>query len=235
MGVIMAIMGMLALVLAACTSPGSEELNLDRADLRARAQQAETAGNPVQAVQLYYILYRADPENLETVEALARTLRRSGQATEGLRLLEGLPETEMPRPATLLLEHGKVAIAAGRADLALSRLTQARAAGLDTWQVAATLGIAYDRLERFAEAEREYRAALAVAPDTISVLNNYALSRALAGSLEEGLQILRRAVALPGAPPMVTFNLALLEDLKRQNADPRTVAEQLRATEPSDR
>ena len=76
------------------------------------------------------------------------------------------------------------------------------------------MGIAYDYVGRPVEAQASYDRALAQSPQNPAVLNNVALSRALAGDLEGGIAILEQQTKRPTAQAQVRQNLALLYALK---------------------
>jgi len=153
------------------------------------------------------------------LEAFARNLRHAGKFDDARRLLEEALARLGPNPR-LLLEKGKDEIGLSRADLAVQTLEIAAQAAPSDWEVPATRAIALDRLGRTDEAAVQYQAALALNPGNADTLNNYALSRALAGHIAEGLALLRQAVALPGSGPRVRENLAFLESLQAQPPQP---------------
>ncbi|MFP6747603.1 MAG: tetratricopeptide repeat protein, partial [Alphaproteobacteria bacterium] len=82
------------------------------------------------------------------------------------------------------------------------------------WEIKAALGIAHDRLEMYEQAERRYRQALDLSPENAVVMNNLALSLAQAGRLDEAIDILDQASALPEATARMRQNLALLYAMK---------------------
>jgi Flp pilus assembly protein TadD len=69
-------------------------------------------------------------------------------------------------------------------------------------------------MERHDEARTSYERANVLSPGNARVLNNLALSRAMAGDLETAIQLLERASALPSAPDQVRKNLQLIAQLK---------------------
>lgn len=106
-------------------------------------------------------------------------------------------------------ETGRELLRAGRIDEAIAALRPAATSG--DWRALTALGAAYDRKGDHAEALRWHGRADAAAPDNPTVLNNWALSLAQAGQREAARTLLRRAVALPGAPAQVQANLRLLD------------------------
>ncbi len=69
--------------------------------------------------------------------------------------------------------------------------------------------MALDLLGRHAEAQQSYRAALAVAPGSITAANNLAMSLLLAGRPAEARELLQALALRPAAPPRVAVNLAI--------------------------
>ena len=80
------------------------------------------------------------------------------------------------------------------------------------------LGISCDRMGRHDEARAHYEKAAGLSPGNARILNNLALSRAMAGDLETGLQLLERAATLPAAPAQVQANLQLIARIKAAGA-----------------
>ena len=210
---------LLLLALAGCASapPEAAPNALDRI-VAAEAAGAEQSGDHAAAVRHYASLYENNRNDLAAIEGLARSLRHSGDAESARGVLDEAL-TRLGPNARLLLEKGKAEITLGKAALAVQTLQAAAAAAPTEWEPPATLAIALDRLGRFDEAAVQYRAALAHnAADNADIYNNYALSRALAGRIDEAKSLLRTAIVLPNASVRVRENLVLLETLQRPPA-----------------
>ena len=95
----------------------------------------------------------------------------------------------------MLAEAGKAKLAAGKLTDAVDLLQRAVAADGKEWRMRSALGLAYDRLGDYDSADGSYKAALALAPDNASILNNYGMSRAMANDLGGARTLLQRAVA----------------------------------------
>jgi len=207
----------LLLALAGCAAPFSDPstVAVDRI-LAAEAVRAEQGGDYAGAARHYGTLYQTNRSDPAVIEGLARALRHGGDPATARAILEEAQGRLGPQ-GRLLVEKGKAELALGKADLAVPTLEAAVAAAPADWEGPATLAVALDRLGRFDEAAPRYRAALALnTTDNADLYNNYALSRALAGQLDEARSLLRTAVALPGATPRVRENLAFLETLQRR-------------------
>ncbi len=204
------------LALAGCAGDTGTRDKLDRL-LVDEARQAEQAHDYETAIRRYAVLYDRKPDDTALTQGLARTLRAAGRFEDARTVLAEALARQGPQPR-LLLERGKDEIALGRPELAVPTLVAVIAGAPGDWEAAATLAIAYDRLGRYDEAAVQYRVATGLNPENPDVLNNYALSRALAGRIDEALALLRRAVALPSAGSRTRENLAFLESLQPKPA-----------------
>ena len=74
--------------------------------------------------------------------------------------------------------------------------------------------VALDTLGRHAEAQKEYRAALAINPNNKTAISNLGLSLALAGNPAEGEALLEPLADGPSSTPRLRQNLALVLGLK---------------------
>ncbi len=181
--------------------------------LRQSAASSQNARNYAASVNSYQSLYVRDPGDIDALLGLARNLRYIGSAGQAVELLENASAEHRDR-LDLRAELGKAQLGAGSTEEAISTLTDVAERQPGDWQVLSALGIAYDLLGNFAEAQARYGAALAVSPNNLSVLNNLGLSKTLSGDLDGGITILQRAVARPLARAQVRQNLALLHAMK---------------------
>ncbi|CAK0766575.1 hypothetical protein WCLP8_3960004 [uncultured Gammaproteobacteria bacterium] len=200
----------MALVLGACQT-GSMDSRLEEAVADA-AREAEINHDYAGAVTRYLTLYETNRDDLNLILALARNLRYAGRIHDARTLLDDSLSRFGPL-TPLLTEQGKVDITSGRAELAAQTLVLAKSQDPKDWQPPAVLAVAYDRLGRYDEAAANYRQSLEINPTNAETLNNYALSRGLAGDLPEALKLARQAVAMPGTTQRIRDNLALLEGL----------------------
>lgn len=203
-----------SMFLAACASndpaPGSIAATSDLT--RALIDAATTAlrrGDAATAVAYYRDACRRDPGNAAGTIGLMRSLRIAG----GLDEARGIAAQAIVRwssNAAVLAEAGKVRLAAGNASAAVPLLQRATAIDDHDWRTRSALGLAYDRLGRYPRAAASYKAALALSPDNAVVLNNFALSKAMAGDLRRARALAERAVEADGADLRVRQNLALI-------------------------
>jgi Flp pilus assembly protein TadD len=207
--------GCAGLLLAGCQTAPADRM-LDSYVLNA-ARSAEAAHDHGTAAARYASLIDAAHPDPALVIAQARNLRRSGQAAEAVASLDNALNRLGPR-ADLLIELGKQHVADGKPERAIDPLLQAARLAPADWEAEHVLGIASDRMGRHDEARAHYEKAAGLSPDNARVLNNLALSRAMAGDLETGLQLLERAAALPAAPAQVQANLQLIARIKAAEA-----------------
>ena len=138
-----------------------------------------------------------------------RTLREMGALDQARDVADKVAAAKSSDP-TLIGEVGKVRLATGELPEAVRLLGQAAELNPLDWRARSALGVAYDRLGDSKRAAESYQAALQVSPDNPAVLNNYALSRAMANDLTGARELLQRAVNGAGADVRVRQNLALI-------------------------
>ena len=203
-----------AIALQSCQKPDTRISETDLSEvLRQAGEDSQAAFDYAAASEHFRKLSDRKPEDIQAWLAYARNLRYSGRAQQAMRVLR----TRMPsfgEDPRLLIELGKAQLAASIAEAALVTLKRATQKAPGSWDAHAALGIAYDRLGRFAEARGAYQRALALSKDNVAVLNNLALSRALAGDIGKGIAILERVYASPFSTPLTRQNLAMLHGVR---------------------
>jgi Flp pilus assembly protein TadD len=122
-----------------------------------------------------------------------------------------------------MLELARAHLAAGKGFHAIEPLRKAQAMSPRDWRILSLLGVAYDQVSRGAEAEAVWTQALALSPNNPAVLSNQAMHFAAAGDVVRAEQLLRVAVAQPGATIRERQNLTLVLGLQGKLAE----AEQL--------
>lgn len=149
---------------------------------------------------------------------LLRTQGNFAAASKALRQLMLVAASD-PRVES---EYGKVLAQQGYAKDAVAVLTKAIQMSTNDWTLYSALGVAYDQLDNHAEARKAYDRALAMKPGEPSVLNNYAVSRMLAGDYDGAVQMLS---PLHSDDPKIAANLAKAEELRAARA-PKSVTAQ---------
>jgi Flp pilus assembly protein TadD len=204
------------LLLAAC---GGEPNGLNSVDALDRpevtrslldaAAAAEAQNDSTTASTYYRNLYARDPSNTRAAIGLMRTLREIGALDQARDVADKVTAAKLSDPA-LVGEVGKVRLATGQLPDAVRLLSQAAELNVQDWRARSALGVTYDRLGDSKRAADSYKAALEISPDNPAILNNYALSRAMANDLNGARDLLQRAVNSAGADVRVRQNLALI-------------------------
>ncbi len=169
--------------------------------------------------------FEADPGNSETAVAYAGTLRRLGQNTQAVAVLQQAA-IRNPRALPVLAAYGKALAEAGRFREAQDVLARAHLPERPDWRILSVQGTVADQLGDFGAAQRYYETALRIVPGEPSVLSNQGLSYALAKRLPEGEVIMRQAALHPRADGRVRQNLALVLGLQGKFAEAETVLRQ---------
>lgn len=158
----------------------------------------------------------------------AKELREKGQfaeASKALRQLMLVAGTD-PRVAG---EYGKVLTQEGYAKDAVTVLTKAVQLNGTDWTLYSALGVAYDQMDDHVNARKSYDRALAMKPGEPSILNNYAISRMLAGDYDGAVQMLS---SLHSSDPKIAANLSKASELKAAHA-PKAAVVQASASTPA--
>jgi len=152
------------------------------------------------------------PASLDSEIRQAQILRSQGDYTGAVRALSQLMMVA-PDDPRIVGEYGKVLTQQGRASEAVPFLTRAVELQPRDWTLFSALGVSYDQLKDSTNARVAYERALALKPGEAVVLNNYAMSRMLAGDTVQAHALLAQAGAAGAANPKIARNLALLDKL----------------------
>jgi len=161
------------------------------------------------------------PATLAAEITRAKDLRDRGQYAEAAKALRQLMLVagNDPRVAG---EYGKVLAQQGYAKDAVDVLSKAVQMNGADWRLYSALGVAYDQLDKHAEARKAYARALAMKPGEPSVTNNYAVSRMLTGDYDGAVEML---ASLKSSDPKIEANLTKAEELKAAHAPKAVQAE----------
>jgi Flp pilus assembly protein TadD len=155
------------------------------------------------------------PSDVNTEVAKAQALRRAGKLTEAASALAQLMLVA-PDDARVVGEYGKVMAQEHRGEDALAFLTRAVELQPNDWTLYSALGVAYDENNNPKAAAGAYQRALALKPGDATVLNNYAMSKMLAGDMT-GAQMLF-AQTQGTSDPRVANNAAMLAEIEAGRA-----------------
>ncbi len=137
---------------------------------------------------------------------LSRALRSMGRADEAVAIGQQMLVLK-PDDRDALMEAGRANIAAGQAFYAVAPLEKARKLDLKDWRPVSLLGVAYEAVQRDADAAAAFAEAVRLAPDNPGALSNLAMFKAGRGQTAEAETLLRRAAASPDATAEVRLNL----------------------------
>lgn len=153
------------------------------------------------------------PATLDGEIARAHALRVKGAYEDATKALAQLMLVA-PDNVRVVGEYGKVLVQEGRSPEALEFLTRAIELDANDWTLYSALGVAYDQTDDHAKAKIAYEHALSLKPGAPQVLNNYAVSRMLAGDLAGAGKLLAQASQAQSTDAKIANNLALLTSMK---------------------
>jgi Flp pilus assembly protein TadD len=113
----------------------------------------------------------------------------------------------------VVTEYGKVLVQQGRTREALDFLNRAVQLNQNDWTTYSALGVAYDGSGDYVSAKGAYDRALQLKPGEAAILNNYALSRAMAGDLAAAKALIAEA-ATTSKDGRVARNVKMINALK---------------------
>ena len=167
---------------------------------------------------------------LETELTRAQNLRAQGNYAEATRTL-GQLVLVAPDDARIVGEYGKVLVQqGGRSDDAIAFLKRAVSLKSNDASLYSALGVAYDQADDAKDAKAAYDKALALHPGDAAVLNNYAVSRMLAGDYDGAQKLLAQAQAAGANNPKVASNLQLLAQMRASKASAMAAPKSAQAT-----
>lgn len=153
----------------------------------------------------------------------AGTLSSQGRLQDAAKVLAQLV-LAAPDDPRVITEYGKVLVRLGRSDDAVAFLKRAVELRGDDWTAYSALGVAYDQKDDRRSAQSAYQRALALHQGDANVLNNYAVSRMLAGDYDAAEKLLLQAKANGSTNPKLASNLELLAQMRARKAAPKTAA-----------
>jgi Flp pilus assembly protein TadD len=152
------------------------------------------------------------PSSLDGEIERAHLLRSKGDYDEAARSFAQLLLIA-PDDARVVGGYGKVLEQQGHSQQALAFLKRAVQLDPRDWSLQSALGIAYDQTDDHKDARVAYERALALKPGDASVLNNYAVSRMLAGDYVNAKRMFAEAEAKGVSNPKIALNLDKLTSL----------------------
>lgn len=177
------------------------------------ARTFRTAGDPRSAVPIYQrLVNRKEPDPGVQVE-LGDTLLETGLFDQAIGVYQAVPPGSSA--------GGEAELGLARVQLALDQPGRALVHADRAVQLAPTnervlvgRGVVLDRLNRHADAQASYRAALKIEPRSVAGRSDLALSLAMTGNYDEALEILEPIARSADASPQDRQNLAFIYGLK---------------------
>jgi Flp pilus assembly protein TadD len=161
------------------------------------------------------------PSDVATEVARAHALRQEGKLTEAASNLAQIMLVA-PDDARVVGEYGKVMAEEHRAQDALAFLKRAVELQQNDWSLYSALGVAYDENNDPKDAASAYQRALALKPGEPVVLNNYGMSRMLAGDYAAAQMMF--AQAQRSGDPRIVNNAAMLAEIEARQPQHQAAA-----------
>ena len=180
--------------LAGLAAPSSgEKLDPDyRMLLLSHGSRALADGKLDEAGSAYKRVLDAEPKNAEATFGMAETMLAMGNSAGALEHYRAI-EAEKDYRARALQGEAIVLLRFGQQHQSMELLRQALAADPALWRSWNALGRTLDMQGKHDEARDSYDRALALVPDSATILNNRGVSNMLAGRYAEAEADLRRA------------------------------------------
>jgi Flp pilus assembly protein TadD len=195
----------LLIVLAACSPRGSTGVGTGPPGLDI-ADNALHGGSPELALQISSNILVQHPGNEAALLTRGEALTALGRPDEAAASFQAALAAN-PQSVGAMIGLGRLRLAsdpAGAEQLFLDALSHEPRNGV----ALNDLGIARDLQGRHGEAQAVYRQALGVNPDMTAAQVNLALSLAMGGQPQQGVQLLRPLADAPGATRQVRHDLA---------------------------
>jgi Flp pilus assembly protein TadD len=208
-----------ALVLSACQA---NKAALENDALTTASTSAAPSFTKTEALASQW---KSDPSNLAVTLAYAKSLESLGQKPTQIDVLRQA-SAQTQSDAKSQSQLGRALLAAGEIEGASENLARATALNPRDAQALSAYGATLDQQTRHVEAREKYKAALALAPNDMGIVNNMAMSFALQGKLPDAENLLRKAISHPNAKsmPRVRQNLALVVGLQGRFDEAKKIA-----------
>jgi Flp pilus assembly protein TadD len=193
--------------LAGCSTGPTEKEKSELAMIKA-GDAARDGGDVHSAAALYRQAAEIAPKDPTPLDRLATLLMKAGDYGGALQVLQANAQRDPDNPGTNR-KLGKVELALGKPEQALTYFMSAQKKQGDDAQIWNGLGVAYDSLAQHGQAQADYQKGMKLAPDNLAIKNNYGLSQALAGDYQGAIATLKAVAEDPRATPRYRQNLAL--------------------------
>ncbi len=161
----------------------------------------------------YTRLQAENPEDLQTLIQLSRSLRSAGRGSDAVTALERAEGT-FGSDSDYLTELGNAHLVAGNTSAARLALGAAIERDQNNWRAFAALGVAHDLEQRYIEARNAYGQALNSCPNSAAILNNLALSESYSGQFASSMSHLTKAMQVQPNSLRIRRNWVVLSTLE---------------------
>jgi Flp pilus assembly protein TadD len=152
--------------------------------------------------------FTIDPKDHEAGLYLANALRALGRFQESIKMADQALLMTPDQP-DLIITKARSLIAADQAFYAIDPLTQAASLKPKDPSIYSLMGVAFQAVKRYSEAQGAWQKALSLSPENPNVLNNMAMAKMDQGDFAGAEVLLRRATAMGRESITVRQNLAL--------------------------
>jgi Flp pilus assembly protein TadD len=181
------------------------------------------AADSIGAISQWGTAYAKNPQDPKTALGYAAALKTIGSRDRALQVLTAAYRANQDN-GEIAAELGRLALDMNRLDIAQQTLKVAEAQGVKDWKTLSAQGTLRAKQGHPAEAQQSFLAALQEQPDSVSVINNLALSYALDGKADQSEELLRKAVDSGKGDTRVRQNLAMVLGLQGKFNEARQVA-----------
>lgn len=181
------------------------------------------AADQIGAISQWSAAYAKNPQDPKMALGYAASLKAIGSRDRAMEVLTAGYQANMDN-GEIAAELGRLALDMNRLDIANQTLKVAEAQGIKDWKTLSAQGTLRAKQGKHAEAQQYFLAALKEQPDSVSVINNLALSYALDGKAGQSEELLRKAVASGKGDTRVRQNLAMVLGLQGKFEEARQVA-----------
>lgn len=217
------------LAISSCSSTTKENTNLSdiaSPSLKTAAIDAENRKSYDEATNYWLSYYKEDPKDEKRLINLAKSMRYAGKMDNAVHIIE-LYTKENGEKDLVLIELAKSKIANNNANDAIKILEKSIKLNNKNWDSYSTLGIAYDYIGKYKDAQKNYIKAMNIAPFEDSISNNMALSLASSGKIDKAIELLEKMIRTRKSNIQMKQNLAFLKALKGDIETSENLAKEL--------
>ena len=203
----------LAFLVSACT-PEKAADDKERAAMES-ANNLKNAGNLPEAAKTYEQIARDNPTSVDAEIELAAIDRKLGKSAVAVALMQDA-EKRQPDNQKIPPQLGYALIDAGRYEDAIGVFDDIIKRDPNNALAYSGKGVAFDKSGKHLAAQDLYRQALKIAPGSLSIENNLAMSCILGNQLDQAIPILEALAEKNPDNKTIRHNLALAYGLKKE-------------------